>query len=144
MSDTRPIPPIAAWLGYGGLIPFASAAACWLGGETAAFAASVLRAYSAAILAFLGGIPWGLGLQPDARRMGERLIVGVVPALVAWIALLLPVLPALAILAGAFAALYAWDEWRNLAAAPEWFRRLRRHLSAGVVACHLLALPALA
>jgi len=142
MSETQRIPPIAAALGYGGLLPFAAAAlACWLGGDAADFAGWVLRGYSCAILAFLGGVPWGLALASGEGSTGERLSVGVVPALVAWIALLLPVASALGVLVVAFAAVYGWDELRNLSDTPAWFRRLRRHLTAGVVACHLVALP---
>lgn len=145
MSQTQRIPPVAAALGYGGLIPFAAGAlVCWVGGDIGATGAQVLRAYSAVILAFLGGVPWGLALASETNALGERLTVGVVPALVAWIALLLPVATALGVLVGAFAALYAWDARRNLRGTPTWFGRLRRHLTAGVVGCLLLALLALA
>ena len=142
MSDSARMPRKAAWLGYTGLIPFAvSAAACWLGGDTGAIAASVFRAYAAAILAFLGGIPWGLAL--GQRVEAERLAVGVLPALVAWLALVAPPAPGIGVLALSLAAFYGWDRARNLMATPVWFRRLRRDLTAGALVCHAVAIAAI-
>jgi hypothetical protein len=143
MTHDRHIPPVAAWLGYGGLIPFfAGALACWLGGDAGETALVTLRAYGAAILAFLGGVPWGFAARDGAVAAGERLIVGVVPALIAWLTLLVPAAAGLWVLLAAFIALYAWDHGRNLAAAPAWFARLRAHLTVGVTAALVLALAA--
>ncbi len=142
MSDSARMPAAAAWLGYTGLIPFAvSAAACWLGGEAGAIGLSVFRAYAAAILAFLGGIPWGLALSQRVET--ERLAVGVLPALVAWLALVVAPSAGIVLLALALAGFYAWDRARNLVGAPAWFRRLRRDLTAGALICHGIAIAAL-
>ncbi len=85
----RTLPLLVILLGIAGLIPFA---ACGLlavtpNGDRAAFA---LVAYGAVILAFLGGVHWGFALQDPAGR-GERgrLILGVLPSLAGWVALLL-------------------------------------------------------
>ena len=42
------------------------------------------------ILSFLGAVHWGLALaSPEAPARAPRLILGVLPALIAWVALLL-------------------------------------------------------
>ena len=83
------LPILALLLGAAGLLPFLLCGLLALGqnGERAAFA---LVCYGAVILAFLGGVHWGLALQePSARGQRARLGLGVVPSLVGWIALLL-------------------------------------------------------
>ncbi len=90
----RTLPTNAMLLGVAGLIPFA---VCSLGaltnmppnGERALFA---LIAYGAVILSFLGGVHWGFGLDAagsapsDVQRV--RFGLGVLPALIGWVALL--------------------------------------------------------
>jgi hypothetical protein len=104
----RPLPAPARLLGPAGLIPFiALSTASWAGWASAGPA---LAAYGATILAFLGAVHWGLALaapaaQPEAageaaqRIAWGRLGLGVVPALVAWVALLLPLPAGLVLLA---------------------------------------------
>jgi hypothetical protein len=76
-------------LGYAGLIPFVGLAGLmWLvEGDVHAFVAMALSAYAATIAAFLGGIHWGMGLPLDAPARRFHLVWGVVPSLVAWVAL---------------------------------------------------------
>lgn len=87
----RPLPLLATLLGLAGLLPFIACGLASLGleGDRAMVA---LVAYGAVILAFLGGVHWGFALQ-DPNRQGERprLLLGVVPSLVGWVALLLAV-----------------------------------------------------
>lgn len=45
--------------------------------------------YSALVLAFAGGVHWGLGLWPGSVRASVRFAAGVLPLIVAWVALLL-------------------------------------------------------
>jgi hypothetical protein len=45
--------------------------------------------YAALILAFAGGVHWGLALPPGALRPNLRFGVGVLPLIVAWVALVL-------------------------------------------------------
>ncbi len=128
-----PLPPSARWLGPAGLIPFAALAlAALLGWTQAGFA---LAAYGATILAFLGAVHWGLALRaPPEERAAElpRLALGVLPALIAWVALLLPLPAGLALLAAAILATAAVE---TLAArrglVPAGYLRLRWGLSAG-------------
>lgn len=101
----------------------------------------LLLVYSAVVLSFLGGVRWGIGLTAEgaAKRPGE-LWLALPPALVGWVAVIVPVPLSFAILAVAFAALGAWDALaahRNK--LPEWYGRLRIVLTVGAVAMLLLA-----
>jgi hypothetical protein len=143
MSPSHPAPRPAAILGYGGLLPFlAGAALAWPGALDRGLVTDAFVAYSATILAFLGGLQWGVAMQPTGDRFAERLAVGVTPALVAWIALLLPDLPGAVLLGVAFAALLAWERWRPSVVLPRWYPALRLRLTVIVVLCHLLVAAA--
>jgi hypothetical protein len=82
----------ARGLGYGGLVPFVGLTlALWfLPVPQQAMAATVLLAYSASILSFIGAIHWGLAMRDTSGPRTAMLLWGVVPSLMAWIALLLP------------------------------------------------------
>lgn len=85
----------AAWLGYGGLLPFvAGALLVWLvSAEAHPYATLMLSAYAAVIVSFLGAIHWGIGFSMSAAGQagaGVHFRWGVVPALVAWPALVMP------------------------------------------------------
>lgn len=129
----RPLPPSALWLGAAGLLPFLGLAAATLLGL--AWSPPALVAYGATILAFLGAVHWGLALRaPDAERAAElpRLALGVLPSLIAWVALLMPLRPALGLLAVAI-LVTALAESRAAACGlvPSGYMRLRWALSAG-------------
>lgn len=126
----RDLPLPARLFGLGGLIPFLGLAlACWVR-PGLGFA---LVAYGATILAFLGAVHWGFALS-DGRAPWWRFGLGVVPALVAWLALLLPVGAGLLLLAAGIAATAAVERAaaaRRLVPAP--YLALRFVLSAGAV-----------
>lgn len=109
-SPTSPAPSRVAWLlGAAGLLPFvAGAIALWVAEvEMHARAAQVLVAYAATILAFLGGLHWGV-----AARTGQQpaqFVWGVTPSLLGCAALLLPVHAALPLLAASLVACYLVD-----------------------------------
>ena len=120
----------AAWMGYLGLLPFlAGAAGPWLGME---WMAEWLLAYGAVILSFVGAIHWGLAM---ARRNPppEWFYASVMPALAGWVALLLPRLIALPLLAVGFIGWRVWEHRSVSPGLPRWFRRLRTVLTAGAV-----------
>src|SRR4051794_13863804 len=90
----RSLPTIAMLLGIAGLIPFF---VCGLGalaasGPNAGRSLLALTGYGAVVLAFLGGVHWGFGLDaagstpPDVQR--ARFGMGVLPGLIGWVALL--------------------------------------------------------
>ncbi|MEY4345216.1 MAG: hypothetical protein RL032_1048 [Pseudomonadota bacterium] len=87
---TQP-PRIAQWLGYGGLLPFVglAGAALGLGPLESTRITAALLAYGASILSFMGAIHWGLAMGGGAAPDSKLLLWGVVPSLVAWVALLL-------------------------------------------------------
>jgi hypothetical protein len=85
---------MATLLGVAGLIPFVVCGVLSLGQDTT-YAHSMLWAllsYGAVILAFLGGVHWGFALEAGSEQSSRterlRLLFGVLPALVGWLALL--------------------------------------------------------
>ncbi len=85
----------AAWLGYAGLLPFlAGALLVWLvSAEAHPYVTLMLSAYAAVIVSFLGAIHWGIGFVMSATGQAGAAVHfrwGVVPALVAWPALVMP------------------------------------------------------
>ena len=97
----RSVPLAAVLLGIAGLIPFFACALGTLGlrDADALRVLSALIGYGAVILAFLGGVHWGFGLPtPDAPGTREaqrlRLCLGVLPSLIGWLALVLPLVAA--------------------------------------------------
>ena len=90
----RALPLIAILLGLAGLIPFlgGSYAALAYADDLGRIALLSLAAYGATILAFLGGVHWGVALQagPGQSVRVQRLRFGlsVVPSLIGWAALL--------------------------------------------------------
>ncbi len=134
MAARSGVPAGPFWLGWAGVLPFAGFAA-------AAMAAvplpidplRVLIGYGCVILSFMGGAQWGLATS-DRGTMATRYAASVVPALVAWPALLLRPAPALGVLIAGFAGLCAYDLWTvRRGEAPAWYGRLRIQLTAAVV-----------
>lgn len=138
MIPGLPIPIF--WLGLAGLLPFLGLTGASLAGLP--WGGFALAAYGATILAFLGAVHWGLALAHPAPGPG-RFVAGVVPQLVGWVALLLPLRPGLALLAVAILATAVAETLAGRAGlVPEGYLRLRWVLSVGAAAC--LALTALA
>lgn len=125
-------------------MPFVAGATLAVVGETP-WAVQALRFYAACILAFMGGVHWGLaiaGFGDDAvpKTFWLRLAGSVVPALVACVGLLLPPDAGLLLTAAAFAILLVGDLLAvRLGMAPGWYPRLRGPLTAVVVVCLLTA-----
>lgn len=134
------LPRFALLLGLGGLLPFAAAAlAAWSGPGWCGPGLQALRAYGACILAFLGAVHWGFALRDAAAAATDwRLGLGVLPALIAWAALLLPEQIGLPVLALAILGTAGIESW---AARHDWVPRgylaLRWALSLGAAAALL-------
>lgn len=142
------LPRTVAWLGYGGLLPFlALAPASLLDHHHGAVWGDALYAYGAIILSFIGALHWGLAMSlPDLsdRQRSAWFAWSVVPALIAWPAVLFsPPLAALLLVLG-FIAHYLQDRrLARQARLPDWYLPLRLRLScvaciclvAGVFAC---------
>lgn len=134
---TPGVPRAAAVLGALGLIPFLGLAVLsTAGGATDDWARFALTAYGAAILSFLGGIYWGFATT-DGRAAWSRLLLAVVPSLVAWGAMMAPPGPALLVLVAGFVLMLSVDIAAARAGhAPRWYPALRMPLT--VIACAAL------
>ena len=125
-------------LGGLGLLPFfAGAVAMWAApGSMAGLAQQLLLAYAALILAFMGAVHWGLAMHSGHPRRDRQLALSVLPALVAWLALMLPAIAGFPLLLAAFAVLNAADRHAALiGAAPAWYPGLRMPLTILVIVC---------
>ncbi len=144
------VPRTVAWLGYGGLVPFASLAlatvgADFLGADLHRWNAALL-AYGAAILSFVGALHWGFAMTLRGLTDGQRtaaFVWSVVPALMAWVALLAAPRVAVVLLLVGFLTHY-WRDHRLASAAelPAWYLPMRLRLTW--VACLCLAAPPIA
>jgi len=135
-------PALVAWLGYGGLIPFvALALAAAAGGPYAEASGCALRAYGAVILSFVGALHWGFAMLSGEMPRPERnraYAWSVIPALLAWAALLSAPTVSCALLAAGFALHYGMDRlFAEHNTLPAWYLPLRLKLTA--VACLCLA-----
>lgn len=142
---SRAIPPSAAWLGGLGVVPFASMALAVMlldDPHLRQLTLTAFVAYSAATLAFLGGVRWGAALGDPAWR---SLILAVTPMLMATGCLLILPQDALKVLAVLFAVMGIFDVLRRPAPEwPAWFMQLRARLSGVVVVIHVALLAAMA
>jgi glutaredoxin len=133
------VPQAGQWLGYAGLLPFLAALAGFLLSDAARqqYFAQQFLAYGAVILSFVGAVHWGLALGTGRLRI-MRMALSVLPALLAWAALLLPAAAGAWLLFAGFLGLRAWEASAPVAGTlPAWYRRLRTRLT-GAVALMLL------
>ena len=125
------------WLGGLGVLPFLMALLLAFFGKTPEqreLGARAFVLYSGIILSFLGGIRWGAALPSPSFRL---LALAVGPSLLAFGSLLLPLAPAVVILALSFAVVGLVDSTRGAHALwPLWFKTLRLRLSVAVVFLH--------
>lgn len=124
-------------LGWAGVVPFAGLAAVSWWPQSPVWAHGAFVAWSAVILSFLGGIRWGRAMSQgaDAREYARS----VMPSLLAWPALMLPLDTAIPALALGFGVVLMIDTRGETLASPPWFPRLRVGLTLAVLACHGLA-----
>lgn len=144
LSEPARIPSSAFWLGLLGAVPFlAGAIGLWAGapqlGHLPILGASLL--YGAVILSFLGGIRWGTAIGPHgAMRQALEFSGSVLPAIAAWLALLMPPAAGLSLLIIGFLMQALWDviavEEGRL---PLWFGKLRMILTS-IVTVSLMAI----
>jgi hypothetical protein len=130
-------PPAARLLGLAGLIPFFGLALLSLSGD--AWARPLLLLYAACILSFLGAIQWGAVLRaPDIEEGWDwaRLSLGVVPSLIAWVAMMLPPFWTSLLLILGLLGTVVVESWaaRRYALGPTSWIHLRWQLSIGAAA----------
>ena len=102
--------PVALRLGYAGLLPFViGAALIWIvRAEALPYVSASLSAYAAVIVSFLGGIHWGFGFR-RADPPQSLFVWGVVPSLVAWVAVVMPAYAGLVLQGAMLVACYLVD-----------------------------------
>ena len=129
-------------LGYAGLIPFVVfGIGCWIPLPYVVNAPYILIAYGAIILSFMGAVHWGAAMASTDQQRGSYIIASVIPALLAWPALLLPHTLALVILLAGFIGLYVYDRSVEKAQGfPGWYIPMRTRLTAIVSLCLAAAL----
>lgn len=131
-------------LGMLGALPFV-VLSLWLVGSAGghpwrATTIVLLTEYAAVVLSFLGGIRWGLAMRQAGPTRTLDMAVTVLPPLVAWASLSVPLPYTFPVLAAAFAAHGAWDAFAvHAGAAPGWYGTLRGMLTAVAVAALVLA-----
>ena len=135
---------LAHRLGYAGLIPFVlGSALIWLIGDRDldqhAFVSLALSAYAGLIIAFLGGIHWGLSF---ARGLPGRqpLVWGIGAALLGWLGVLMSPYAGLALHGGVLIACYLVDRrvYPQLGAA-DWLTLRFRLTAVASLSCFLAA-----
>ncbi|MES2900474.1 MAG: DUF3429 domain-containing protein [Pseudomonadota bacterium] len=138
------MPPLARALGYAGLIPFVGLAIAALADPRASGAwQQLLLYYGAVILAFVGALHWGVAMTDRALGERQRNVAygwSVVPALLAWLSLLLDPAVASALLAAGFGA-HLLRDWRlaREAELPAGYLPMRFQLSAVAALCLALS-----
>ena len=140
-SHDNPIPPVATWLGRTGLLPFIAApVVMYMYPEQAQLSGRVLSVYALAIICFLVGIWWGLGL---VRRQPSALVLSNAVVILAFFGHVgLPTTGFLALCALLFPATVLFERAHQLfRPQPPYYARLREQLT--VVATLTLVLAAL-
>jgi len=135
---------LAHRLGYAGLVPFVlGCALIWLIGgrdlDQHAFVSLALSAYAALVIAFLGGIHWGLSF---VRGLPSRqpLVWGISAVLLAWLGVLMSPYAGLALHGGVLIACYMLDRrvYPQFGAA-DWLTLRFRLTAVAALSCFLAA-----
>lgn len=102
--------------------------------------------YGATILSFLGGVHWGLAMTNvggalGTRMAGQRYVWSVLPCLMAWPTVAMPIQQAAATQAALLGVVYLVDKgWAKKGLLPGWYMNMRLPLT--VLAAGGLALTA--
>jgi hypothetical protein len=144
----RNVPAVPRLLGLCGLLPqLACLLALWFGPQEWRYAALAIGCgYAALILAFVGGMWWGIAASQDLR--GKQVpdwlwLAAVVPSLVALLAWLLWVFgaewPGPSLIALGLALIASlWVDRRIAPSCPAWWMALRVPLSLGLGSASVL------
>lgn len=133
-------PATVAWLGYGGLIPFLGlTGATWLDHHHGSVWSDALFAYGAIILSFIGALHWGFAMSQadlNERQRSACFVWSVIPALIAWPALLFSPPIAAPLLVLGFILHYLQDHrLAKRSTLPRWYLPLRLQLSVTAGVC---------
>lgn len=142
-NASRP-PKLAVGLAMVGLVPFVTGAlGLWVTPEAwRVWVMEELLSFAAVILAFMGAIHWGLAMRADesSDQAPMQLGLSVIPPLLGWFALSLPIDFAIPVFFFAFAALYFADNWAvSNGLAPAWYTALRKPISLVIIGSMIVA-----
>ena len=128
-------------LGYAGLLPFiALALATSIDFSLPLKPHYLLITYGAVILSFMGAIHWGVAISSKSELGQLQLGLSVLPALLAWAALMLPLVYGYSLLILSFISLCIFDKYVNKHdMLPSWYLPMRIILTTGVVLCLIVA-----
>ena len=135
------LPQLARLLGFAGLVPFiAFSTGTWTTLPIMQNAHFVLMTYAAVILSFMGAVHWGLAMSGSNTTAKVQLGASVLPALLGWVALLIPMLYGYILLAACFIVLLMADTIAgSKGLVPDWYLPMRFILTTVVVLCLLIA-----
>jgi hypothetical protein len=121
-------------LGYASLLPFVVLSAMlWVvRADVQGFVAIALTSYAAVVASFLGAVHWGMAARLPQAQARFHWLWGVAPALLAWVALVMPAYAGLPLVGLVIAACYAVDHYVYPAAG--WGAWLPFRLQLSVVA----------
>jgi Protein of unknown function (DUF3429) len=132
-------PSMALRLGYAGLLPFVlGAALIWIvRAEALPYVSASLAGYAAVVTSFLGGIHWGFAFRRPSPPQ-SRFVWGVVPSLVAWVAVVMPAYAGLVVLGVMLVACYVVDRRvYPVEGAASWLTLRFRLTAMGALSCFL-------
>lgn len=135
--------PQALRLGYAGLLPFLAGlvAVIFSDGAQRVQLGWALLAYGATIGSFLGGIHWGAAMQ-QGLGAPTALAWGVMPQLIGWLSLLLPLRLGLLVAGGLLLLCYTVDRRLYSQVGLAGWLPLRLRLSVAAALCCLIAAAA--
>jgi|SRR5450830_1543205 len=128
------IPTWPRYLGLAGVIPFLFFGVLpWLQSDYAIISLYALLAYGAVILSFVGALHWAFAMMTPTISQSRRIRIylwSVIPALIGWIALLLPLRIGLLVVLLGFALHCVMDfKLVRVIQLPTWYLPLRFMLS---------------
>ena len=137
LTALKTAPPMALVLGLLGLVPFvAGGLGVWLNGlgDLRYALPMLVLIYGALIASFLGGVRWGAAMQNGVTAEQPRyLVISIIPSLLAFVALTLPITSGLVLLIIIFLSQALTDVLAVKAGQlKSWFAPLRMVLSTGV------------
>jgi len=138
-------PTEVVWLGYGGLLPFIGLAIAGVVDPLhSPRYAQALMGYGAVILSFVGALHWGFAMTAGAARAQAHrraFVWSVMPALMAWAAIVLQGAGGVLILVAGFLLQLSQDvRLARPAALARWYLPLRWRLTVVAVGCLVVGL----
>jgi len=132
---------LARLLGFAGLVPFiVFSTGVWTTLPIMQNAHFILITYAAVILSFMGAVHWGLAMSGSNTTAKIQLGASVLPALLGWVALLIPMLYGYILLTACFIVLLMADKIAgSKGLVPDWYLPMRFILTTVVVLCLLIA-----